>query len=142
MDFWRMRVRRALSVRLTRMGLAIVLLALACVPVANAFTDYVSYNDYAVYELLDPFEFAYSQGGGMNYRTENNACRSGNSGQMVVAYFDVDWDVAVGSADTWTNCSTGAVLYMFSPNGYYRAGCANSGTVSFHVYCTTWNYSP
>ncbi len=126
--------------RLVRGTLVLVVLAVVFVPVAKAFQDYVSVNNYAVYKLLYPSDTALSQNGGLNYRTENNGCRSGNSGQVGVAYWYPDWHGGP-SAWGWTNCSTGAVIAIYN-NGYYRAGCWNNGTVEFHVYCDSWNYSP
>jgi len=120
--------------------LGAVALVLGLAPIANAFQDYVSENNYAVYEYLDPGEFAYSQGGAFNYRTENNGCRSGNSGYMYLQYYNTSY-VVTHEAPGWTNCSTGAVLRIYD-NGYFGANCSNQGTVGWHAYCNTWNYSP
>ena len=100
--------------------------------------DYTSYVTYVNFEVRLP-----GGGGstsGFNYRTENFACRSGNSGLESAWYVTTD-NVLIYTGPQWTNCQTGAYARL-TTNGYYRSGCTNEGTVAHTMWCETWNYSP
>ncbi len=107
--------------------------------VAGSATDYTSETVYASQQNLGPG--GYYQTSGWNYRTENDGCRSNNSGQMSVAYYDTNNVRVTYSGVYYTNCQN-LVTATITNNGYYRARCTNEGTIVFPVSCWAWNYSP
>ena len=125
-------LRLAVAVALTAAVAAIVATA------AYAFTDYVSETSYANGLRLGPAGYVQT---GFNYRTENDACRTDNSGRMSVSYINTSEVRVTYSGVIWTNCNSGAVASITN-NGYYRARCTNEGTIVFPVACWAWNYSP
>jgi hypothetical protein len=130
-----------LRCRAVRLALALTLVATVAAisaTAAFAFTDYVSENVYANGLNLGPGGYAQA---GFNYRTENDGCRSDNSGRMSVSYFNTNSVRVTYSGVIWTNCFNGAVAVLTN-NGYYRPRCTNEGTIVFPVSCWAWNYSP
>jgi hypothetical protein len=125
------------------LGLALAITVTAAVAAvvatsAYAFTDYVSETSYANGLRLGPGGYVQT---GFNYRTQNEACRTDNSGRMSVSYINTSEVRVTYSGVIWTNCNSGAVANITN-NGYYRARCTNEGTVVFPVNCWAWNYSP
>ena len=127
--------------RFLRLALALALAAAVAAVVATAafaFTDYVSQTSYANGLSLGPGGYVQT---GFNYRTENDACRTDNSGRMSVSYINTSEVRVTYSGVIWTNCYSGGVASLTN-NGYYRARCTNEGTIVFPVACWAWNYSP
>lgn len=127
--------------RLQRAALAVALAAAVFAVVASAayaFTDYVSQTVYANGLQLGPGGYTQT---GFNYRTENDACRSDNSGRMSVSYINTSEVRVTYSGVIYTNCNQ-LVAITITNNGYYRARCTNEGTIVFPVACWAWNYSP
>jgi hypothetical protein len=127
--------------RFLRLTVALALAASVAAIVATAayaFTDYVSETSYANGLRLGSGGYVQT---GFNYRTENDACRTDNSGRMSVSYINTSEVRVTYSGVIWTNCYNGAVASLTS-NGYYRARCTNEGTIVFPVACWAWNYSP
>jgi hypothetical protein len=72
----------------TALALALAVAVFAVVAsAAYAFTDYVSQTVYANGLQLGPGGYTQT---GFNYRTENDACRSDNSGRMSVSYINTN----------------------------------------------------
>jgi len=59
---------------------------------------------------------------------------------MYLAYYNTSYDI-YNQTSGWTNCSTDDVLKLYD-NGYFMAACRNAGSVGWHAYCNSWNYTP
>jgi hypothetical protein len=105
---------------------------------ASGFTDYTSFDTYcancAVY-------FNQGKVTGLNYRTDNGACRYDGGGWENVVYMNSSFQVVVSTGSIYTACDGPGISYIFN-NGYYRSGCLNTNYETQLMYCVTWNYTP
>jgi hypothetical protein len=114
--------------------LAVILSSIAALflpTIALAAVDY-----YDGVSALNPGGYYSSFNPDYTRRLYNEACRSGNSGQMSVSYI-IQGGGSWSSSVQWTNCGQGALVSI--GDSYYSAmsRCTNQGTVSFFVDCIT-----